>query len=403
MATRFAAWRALDPRIGRLAAARAVNTLGLSLVMSFLGIYIIDERGYAATLYGAIALVANLGQSASNAWAGQLSDRIGRRPLIVGSLLARALVIAILGAQILVDASLPWIAVTFVVSSTLRGSFEPVAYALCTDLAPPHQRTDAFGLQRMGTNLGWALGPALGGLLSWVVPYGAVFFLAAAGMIAAAWMCRGIAVAAPTTGVPARARLWASLAAAAAHRPMRLLLIATVVFALAQTQMFTLFTVYLADELDLSKFDIGLVYMINGALVLLLQWHALGMIHRLGVRRVLPLSALGFAAGYLLVGLATGLATAMAAIALITAAEVLFTPAHQTAAAESSDPARMGTSFGLVSWAQTIGIAFAPLCGGALYDHIGHHHLALWACVSGAFLVLSGLLVAYGRAAPRAT
>ncbi|MEZ4404701.1 MAG: MFS transporter [Kofleriaceae bacterium] len=400
MATRFAAWRALDPRIGRLAAARAVNTLGLSLVMSFLGIYVIDDRGYPATVYGALALVANLGQAAANAWAGALSDRIGRRPLIVGSLVARAGVIAVLGLQILVDAPLATIAVTFVVSSSLRGCFEPVAYALCTDLAPAHQRTDAFGLQRMGTNLGWALGPALGGTLTRVMPYGAVFFLAAAGMVGAAWLCRGIVVEAveDRAAAPARTPLWTALRDAAAYRPMRLLLAATVVFGLAQTQMYTLFTVYLADELELTKFDIGLVYMVNGALVLLLQWHALGVIRRVGVRRVLPLAALGFAAGYQLIGVAVGLATAMAAIAVITVAEVVFTPAHQTAAADSGDPRRMGTSFGLVSWAQTVGIALAPLLGGLLYDHIGHRHVALWACVSGGFLVLALILVRYGRA-----
>lgn len=397
MARRFAAWRDLDPRIGRLAAARAVNTLGLSLVMSFLGIYIIDDRGYAATLYGALALAANLGQAYANAWAGELSDRIGRRPLIVGSLLVRSVVVAILGAQILLDASLPALAATFIISSTLRGCFEPVAYALCTDLARPEQRTAAFGLQRMGTNVGWALGPALGGLLSRVMPYGAVFFLAAAGMIGAAWLCRGIDVAPIARPDLARVSLRAALREAATQPALRLLLVATVVFAIAHTQMFTLFTVYLADELRLSKFEIGLCYMVNGALVLTLQWWALGAIARVGIVRILPIAALILAAGYVLVGAAVGVASAMLAIAVITLGEVAFAPAHQTAAAESGDAARLGKSFGLVAWAQTIGIAFAPLCGGALFDHLRDHHLVLWSCVAATCVVLAALLVAYGR------
>ena len=397
MARRFAAWRDLDPRIGRLATARAVNTLGLSLVMSFLGIYIIDDRGYSATLYGVLALAANLGQSYANAWAGELSDRIGRRPLIVGTLLVRSVVIAILGAQILLDASLPALAATFILSSTLRGCFEPVAYALCTDLARPEQRTAAFGLQRMGTNVGWALGPALGGLLSRVVPYGAVFFVAAAGMIGAAWLCRGIDVAPVARRDLARVSLRAALREAAGQPALRLLLIATVVFAIAHTQMFTLFTVYLADELRLSKFEIGLCYMVNGALVLTLQWWALGVIAKVGIARILPLAALVLAAGYLLVGAAVGVASAMLAIAVITLGEVAFAPAHQTAAADSGDAARLGKSFGLVALAQTVGIAFAPLCGGALFDHLRGQHLALWSCVAATCVVLAGLLVAYGR------
>jgi len=65
----------LDLRIWQMAFARAVNTMGLSLVMSFLGIYIVETRGYPAWTYGLIALVANFGQSMSNAW--PVTSRIG--------------------------------------------------------------------------------------------------------------------------------------------------------------------------------------------------------------------------------------------------------------------------------------------------------------------------------------
>ena len=42
----------LDRRVWQMAFARAVNTMGLSLVMSFLGIYIVETRGYPAWVYG---------------------------------------------------------------------------------------------------------------------------------------------------------------------------------------------------------------------------------------------------------------------------------------------------------------------------------------------------------------
>src|SRR5215510_13519032 len=87
--SRWEAWGWLDPRVWQMAIARAVNTMGLSLVMAFLGVYVVETRGYPAWLYGVIALGANVGQSMANAWAGNLSDRIGRRPLITGSLVIR--------------------------------------------------------------------------------------------------------------------------------------------------------------------------------------------------------------------------------------------------------------------------------------------------------------------------
>src|SRR5215468_2249638 len=173
----------LDRRVWQMAFARAVNTMGLSLVISFLGIYIVETRGYPAWMYGVIALCANFGQSLSSAWAGNLSDRIGRRPLITTALFVRAFFIALLGTQVLLDAPLWTLGANMVVTSTLRGCFEPVAYALVADVVRDDQRVEAFGIQRMGTNVGWAVGPALGGALTLVMPYGAVFYFAAAGLI----------------------------------------------------------------------------------------------------------------------------------------------------------------------------------------------------------------------------
>src|SRR4051812_21050025 len=171
-----------------MAFARAVNTMGLSLVMTFLGIYVVETRGYPAWSYGLIALAANLGQSATNAWAGNLSDRIGRKPLITTALFVRSVFIALLGTQIAFDAPLWSLGANIIITSSLRGCFEPVAYALVADVCTEDQRIRAFGLQRMGTNLGWAMGPTLGGLLTRVLPYGVVFYVAACGMIAAAFV-----------------------------------------------------------------------------------------------------------------------------------------------------------------------------------------------------------------------
>src|SRR5262245_197040 len=103
-----------------MAFARTINTMGLSLVMSFLGIYVVETRGYPAWLYGLIALVANVGQSLSSAWAGDLSDRIGRLPLITTALFVRSGVIALMGLQIALDAPLWSLALNMVASSTLR-------------------------------------------------------------------------------------------------------------------------------------------------------------------------------------------------------------------------------------------------------------------------------------------
>ncbi|MCA9675455.1 MAG: MFS transporter [Kofleriaceae bacterium] len=389
--SRLAEWAELDHRVWRMAGARAVNTMGMSLVMSFLGIYVVESRGYPAWLYGVCALAANLAQSMASAWAGELSDRIGRRPLITGSLVVRAFVISVLGLQVLLDAPLWALAINFAASSALRGGFEPVAYALVADVCRPDQRIAAFGLQRMGTNLGWAMGPAIGGLLTVWLPYGAVFFITGAALLAAAWTTTGVPESrAAAAGGGDRVALGDAFREAWRNPPLLALLAATFLFALVHTQLFSTFSIYWADVMGLPKASIGLLYTINGVGVLLFQVPAIGLIRRIGVRRAMIGAAAVYVVAYLTMGAARGFAGAAIAVAVITMAEIVFSPAHQTAAAESGDPSRRGRTFGVVGFAQILGVAFAPLYGGTLLDQLGHHPLLMW----GGVAVMAVLLTA---------
>ena len=363
--------------------------MGLSLVMSFLGIYIVETRGYPAVIYGVICLAANLGQSWSNAWAGNLSDRIGRRPLITRALFVRSIFIAALGTQVMYDAPLWSLAVNIIISSSLRGCFEPVAYALVSDVVTDDQRIAAFGLQRMGTNLGWAIGPALGGTLTLVVPYGAVFYFAAGGMVIAAFVTMTIVdpVKARTTTTAAdTGDLRGALREALADPLVKLLLAGTFLCALLETQMFSTMSIYMTDVLHLQKHDVGVLYTINGLGVLCLQLPALAVIRRLGIATTLPWSSLVDALGFALIGVASGLPGGIVAMMTLTGAEVIFDPSHQTAIAEVADPKRRGRTFGVVGFAQTIGIALAPLVGGILLDVFGSRgtsgHVTMWALIA---------------------
>jgi MFS family permease len=380
-----------------MAFARTINTMGLSLAMTFLGIYVVETRGYPAWLLGLVLLGGNLCQSLSNAWAGNLSDRIGRRPLITGSLLVRSVFIAALGTQIMLDAPLWSLALNMAITSALRGCFEPVAYALVADVVTPDQRIAAYGLQRMGINLGWAVGPALGGTLTLVIPYGAVFYVAAAGMIVAAIVTLRVADPIKKQQEQLASDLRTALVKSWRSSRVRLLLVATFLVALLQTQMFSMFSIYMTDELGLHKADVGLLYTVNGVGVLALQVPAVAFVRRLGIATVLPWASLLDALGFGLIGLATGSAGGAIAMITITSAEVLLAPAHQTAIAEVADPMYRGRAFGVIGFSQMVGIAVAPLVGGILFDAIGHHHAAMWSAIACIGIVQAVCFAAFVR------
>jgi MFS family permease len=138
----------------------------------------------------------------------------------------------------------------------------------------------------------------------------------------------------------------------------------------------------MTTQIGLTRAEFGLLYALNGAAVLLLQFPALAVIRRLGIGIVLPWSSFLDALGFAVIGLASGFAGGALSIFVLTCAEVLFDPAQQAAIAEVADPARRGRAFGVVGFASMLGIALAPLLGGVLLDTIGEHHVALWLAIA---------------------
>ncbi len=386
-------YRALDGRIWLLAAVRGASTMGLSLVMAFMTIYLVSERGASGSLYGSIYFVANLAQAVAQGYAGELSDRVGRRPLMVVTMLLRTVVLALLGWQILAAAPLWLLALSLIVSSALRGGFEPVAYALVADIAAPEQRVTAFGLQRMGTNFGWAIGPALGGALAQSHGYGPIFFWAAGVLAVAAVATAQLReVPRPKPEPTASVSLGKALRLAAANRPLMWLLLVTLLIALTHVQLFSTMSVFAEAVRGFDTGDIGVLYTVNGVAVLALQVPALTLIRRIGTRRALMLGPLAYIVGFIAIGSDSGLFWLGVAVFVVTIGEVIIAPAHQAAAAELGDPARMGRAFGLVGLVMMVGVALAPLVGGIAFDALRTHPPVMW-------LLLAGLPLALGLAA----
>jgi predicted MFS family arabinose efflux permease len=303
-------------------------------------------------------------------------------------------VLGALGALVLLEAPVPLIAVAIAVSLALRGAFEPVAYAVVADVAPKHQRVAAFGLQRMGTNLGWAIGPAVGGLLWMVVPYGIVFFAAAPILFACAIVVARLAEPPRTADANAvKVSLRDAFATAMSRSDVALVLACALVFSIAHGQLFSTLPIYATAELSLRKSDIGLVYMVNGLAVLVFQVPAVGVIGRLSAQRALIGGSLLYAISFVIIGMATGPLSLASAVLVLTLGEVVMAPAQQALIVEQSDPARLGRAFGLLGILQMAGIALAPIVGGIAYDQTGHDGPALWFTLAGLpVLVLLGYM-----------
>ena len=375
----------LDRRVWIVAAIRAVSTGGLALVMVYMGVYLVTDRGLSMTGYGLIALAANGAQSWAQGFAGMLSDRVGRRPVMAWALGVRSVILVLLGVMVLTTAPIWTFIPVLIVSSSLRGAFEPVAYALVADVVDTDDSVVAFGVQRMGTNFGWAIGPALGGLLVVSLGYGQVFFWAAPVLLAAALMSWAVTEPEISRDRSApRVSVIAALREALADRDAAVFLAGAFLFAVCHMQLFATLSIYGKGSLGLSEAELGQGYMVNGLLVLALQLPAVVLIRRMNNARALMFGSLLYVAAFIALGQAAALIGVAAAIAVLTLGEVLLAPAQQAVVAEMSDPERYGRSFGMLGTIQMLGVAIGPLLGGVAYDLLGDDGALMWGSLATA-------------------
>ncbi|MFY8193927.1 MAG: MFS transporter, partial [Novosphingobium sp.] len=96
---------------------------------------------------------------------GNLSDRFGRRPVLLAAVL-------MLGLDYLLQAMAPnfgWLIAGRLIAGVTGASFSP-AYAYIADVTPPEKRAANFGLMGLAFGIGFVVGPAMGGLLGSINP-----------------------------------------------------------------------------------------------------------------------------------------------------------------------------------------------------------------------------------------
>jgi MFS family permease len=191
-----------------------IDFVGFSVLIPLLPLYAErlgatpPEVGFLLSVYAAAQLVF------LPAW-GWLSDRIGRRPVLLISLLGTAVSFALLA----VADSLG----TIYLARALAGFFAAsigTAQAVITDVTAEDERAGGMGMIGAAFGLGFVLGPVLGGLLSWVdpsAPLHAIVVLATLNLAAAWWWL-------PESRPPRPgAKDWSGLAATLVPSPLRLL------------------------------------------------------------------------------------------------------------------------------------------------------------------------------------
>jgi MFS family permease len=328
-----------DRRLWVLFVVQLVVTLGFGAAMPFVSLYLYQERGIPMTLVGTMMLGAAVASAVGRILGGELADRIGRKPLVVGAMVLQTGFFLAMAWTIARHAPILGIASAFLAVRFAGSAAEPGISAMVADVVLPERRIEAFGFLRIGGNTGWAIGPAVGGFLL-TVSYDSLFLLTAAATLVGAFLVLFLT----RESIAAREQEPFSLVRLLdAGRDRRFLgfTVWSLFLFLLVGQFATTLTVFSTGALGASDVALGFLFTLNGLICVFFQWPASAAAKRLGMRSSLVLSSLLYALGYFSVGLVPAAGYLYLSMTVLTFGEILFSP---TANAMVANLAPSGTT-----------------------------------------------------------
>ncbi|MDI6772736.1 MAG: MFS transporter [bacterium] len=363
----------------RIAFIIGLAQLGFATVLPLLPLYLTGQLGASVKLVGVvIATFALVETFFKTAWGG-VTDRIGRKPVLITGLVLSALaplIMAVLRVPVLF---VPLRLVDGLGSAALW----PAAAAAVADTTTPDRRATGMGMLNLAFLGGLAVGPALG-----------LFFVGFTGQVRAGfYLSSGLMTLAVLMAVlffPGRddhsEHDDAFVGYHATAAPARLInlfgsyRLSPVLFALylvAFVQMFgvgllvPIAAIFAKQVVGLSEEAIGGLFMAIVLAVAIATVPAGRLADRIGKRRLVAVGMLLGALGMWMMSFSGRLVEMVAAGILLGASYALSAPAWLALVSELAPPGRLGLAMGASETAQGLGLVLGPLLGGILWDAVG--------------------------------
>jgi DHA1 family tetracycline resistance protein-like MFS transporter len=366
-----------------------VVLLGFSLILPLLPYYA-KQFNASTFVIGLLAASNALAQIIGIPVIGRLSDRFGRRPMILLGTAAGAVSFLILGFA----RSLPVLFAARILDGLLGGNVA-LAQAYITDITEEKDRARSLGIIGAAFGIGFIFGPAAGGLLSrW--GYGVPSFAAAGlSVLNFAWVLAAL----PESLTPERRAALrvsakppvtaAALVSALREPVVGPLLITRLFYALAFMIFQSSFALWAADRLGFSAQSTSFVLAYVGLLSVLVQGLAIGpLTRRFSERTLIVAGIVVLAASLLTWAFVPNLALLLAVLAPMALSAGVLNVSLTSSLTKAVHRDEVGGSLGLATALQGIASVAAPVIGGALLQKVGSWSLG----VLGA-LILTGLVV----------
>jgi len=361
-----------------VAVGALVSMAGSSLVWPFQFIYISRTLGLRLAPVATLITIASATGLAVSFFAGAIADRLGRKPVMIGAQTAQAV------AWILMSRAHSYLG--FLLPMTILAAAQPVysvgSDVMMADLVPPAQRASGYSIMRTFSNVGIALGPAVGGFIV-SRSYPLAFHGAAVVMLCYS----GFLLLMVRETLPRRAAL---ARASVAPRPvarggygqvlrdrgfMIFFLIATLGM-IAPLMLWTLLAVYTKQNFQFPEHLYSWLPITNALMCVFVQVHVTRFTHKRAPLPMLTLGMLVYSLGVGSVALMSSFWGFWLSMVIFSMGELIVVPTG-TAYVANRAPIDLRGRYMTIYW-MTWGLAraVAPVAGGFLNDRISPH--AVW-------------------------
>lgn len=370
-----------------------VDILGFSLILPLLPYYATSFHASPQTI-GFLVASYSVFQFIASPVLGDLSDRFGRRPLLLYSQIGSCAGFLLLGAALHLPNPLFWLFVARIIDGISGGNLA-IAQAYISDVTKPEERAKAFGMViGVAFGLGFLLGPALGGLLSefgFDVPAYAAAGLSFASILATVFLLpetRHERDPERRTGFAAYTRVFDYFQIAGLRRLLTVFLF----FALPFSLLISMFALYADYQLKFTAKNTGYFLAFVGLLGIIWQGGLVApIVKRFGERKALLagliLSAMGmFATVWVDIWWKLGVVAFFFSLG-----NSITRPALTSLVTEAAPPHRRGGVMGATTAIESLSRIIAPILGGWI---IGSLHPTWIGWVGGVLLAIATAVAA---------
>ncbi|EKD88615.1 MAG: major facilitator superfamily protein [uncultured bacterium] len=347
-----------------------IDHVGGTMLFPFFSLYITQKFNVGMTEAGIVLGIFALSGLFGQMIGGALTDKFGRRNLIIFGLIFSALSTLTLGLVKDFSVLIP-LAVVIGLLSDMAG---PAHGAMIADILPEQKRQEGFGILRVVGNMAWIIGPTIGGFVA-AKSFLALFIIdAIISCFVALLFFLFISETKPETHEEHKQeslfKTFLGYGKVVTNKAFMAFLVALILMGLVYQQMYNSLSVYLRDVHNIDPSGYGFLLTASAIVVILFQFSVTRYIKNKAPFVIMAVGTLFYMVGFSMFGFVTAYWLFVAAIIVVTMGEMLVVPTSQVLVAGFAPEDMRGRYMGVFGMTWSIPGVIAPYLAGVILDNL---------------------------------